>query len=68
MADSSRSVRRRHKGRRTSAKLAFVRPPVAVADRAYQRLLELMAEVDFGAGCEQRLADINRVAAFDLRH
>jgi hypothetical protein len=42
--------------------------PVAVADRAYHRLLELMAEVDFGAGAERRLADINRVAAFDLRH
>ena len=42
--------------------------PVTIADRAYHRLLDLVASVDFGAGSERRLADINRVAAFDLRH
>src|SRR5258705_8053401 len=42
--------------------------PVAVADRAYQRLLDLMAGVDFSASANRRLADINRVAACDLRH
>ena len=42
--------------------------PVAVADRAFQRLLELMASVDFSASADRRLADINRVAACDLRH
>ena len=42
--------------------------PVAVADRAYHRLLELMASLDLRACTEQRLADFNRVAACDLRH
>jgi hypothetical protein len=42
--------------------------PVAVADHAYQRLLDLVADMDFGASAEQRLAAINRVAASDLRH
>ena len=42
--------------------------PVAVADRAYYRLLDLVASVDFGASADRRLADINRVAACDLRH
>jgi hypothetical protein len=42
--------------------------PVAVADRAYQRLLDLVADMDFGASAERRLAAINRVAACDLRH
>ena len=41
--------------------------PVAVADRAHLRLLELMASLDFSAGADRRLADINRVAACDLR-
>ncbi len=41
--------------------------PVAVADRAYQRLLDLVGSLDFGAGADRRLADINRVAGFDLR-
>jgi hypothetical protein len=41
--------------------------PVAVADRAHRRLLELMASLDFSAGADRRLADINRVAACDLR-
>ena len=42
--------------------------PVTVADRAFQRLLELTASVDFSASADRRLADINRVAACDLRH
>jgi hypothetical protein len=42
--------------------------PVAVADRAYRRLLDLVASLDFGASADRRLADINRVAACDLRH
>ena len=42
--------------------------PVAVADHAYQRLLDLVADIDFGASAEQRLATINRVAASDLLH
>ena len=42
--------------------------PVAVADRAHHRLLELMASVDFNASADKRLADINRVAALDLLH
>ncbi|WP_245448786.1 hypothetical protein [Bradyrhizobium ottawaense] len=42
--------------------------PVAVADHAYQRLLDLVADIDFGASAEQRLATINRVADSDLLH
>jgi hypothetical protein len=42
--------------------------PVAVADRAYGRLLDLVASLDFNASADRRLADINRVAAYDLRH
>ena len=42
--------------------------PVAVADRAYQRLLEMVASLDFDGSADRRLADINRVAALDLRH
>jgi hypothetical protein len=42
--------------------------PVAVADRTYQRLLDLIGSLDFNAAADRRLADINRVAAFDLRH
>ena len=42
--------------------------PVAVADRAYHRLLDLVASLDFRASAARRLADINRVAACDLRH
>ena len=41
--------------------------PVAVADHAYRRLLDLVGSLDLAAGADQRLADINRVAAFDLR-
>jgi hypothetical protein len=40
--------------------------PVAVADRAYQRLLDLLASLDPRATAERRLADINRVVACDL--
>ena len=42
--------------------------PVAVADRAYQRLLNLVASLDFRARAEDRLADLNRVAACHLWH
>lgn len=42
--------------------------PVAVADRAYQSLLDVVASLDFNANADQRLADINRVATLDLRH
>ena len=42
--------------------------PVAVADRAYHRLLDLLASLDFHASTDRRLADINRVAACDLSH
>ena len=42
--------------------------PVAVADRAFQRLLDMVASLDFRASTEHRLADLNRVAAFDLWH
>ncbi len=40
--------------------------PVAVADRAYGRLLELVASLDPEAGTDRHLADINRVAASSL--
>jgi hypothetical protein len=42
--------------------------PVTTADRAYHRLLDLVASLDFHASADRRLADINRVAACDLRH
>lgn len=42
--------------------------PVAVADRAYRRLLDLVASLDFQASAEDRLADLNRVAACRLWH
>jgi hypothetical protein len=42
--------------------------PVAVADRAYQRLLDLVASLDCRASADHRLADLNRVAACDLWH
>jgi hypothetical protein len=41
--------------------------PVEVAERAYRRLLDLVASIDLRASAEQRLADINRIAACDLR-
>jgi len=40
--------------------------PVAVADRAFLRLLDLVASLDFRASAEHRLAELNRVAACDL--
>jgi hypothetical protein len=42
--------------------------PVAVADRAHDRLLDLLASLDLQANPDRRLADINRVAAGDLLH
>jgi hypothetical protein len=42
--------------------------PVAVADRAYDRLLKLLASLDPEANADRRLADINRVAGCDLWH
>ena len=42
--------------------------PVAAADRAYQRLLDLVASLDFRASADHRLADLNRIAACDLWH
>ena len=42
--------------------------PVAVADRTYQRLLDLVASLDIRASADHRLADLNRVAACDLWH
>jgi hypothetical protein len=42
--------------------------PVAVADRAFQRLADLVASLDFRASAERRLADLNRVAACHLWH
>ena len=42
--------------------------PVTVADRAYGRLLDLVASLDLRAGADRRLADINRVAASSLLH
>jgi len=46
----------------------FNEEPLPVAVRAYHRLLDLVASVDFSASADRRLADINRVAACDLRH
>jgi hypothetical protein len=42
--------------------------PVAVADRAYGRLLDLVGSLDLHADADRRLADINRVAASSLLH
>jgi hypothetical protein len=42
--------------------------PVAVADRAFQRLADLVASLDFRTSAEHRLAELNRVAACDLWH
>ena len=42
--------------------------PVAIADRAHQRLRDLVASLDFRASADHRLADLNRVAACDLWH
>ena len=40
--------------------------PVAVADRAHERLLKLLASLDRCGSADGRLADLNRVAAVDL--
>ena len=40
--------------------------PVAVAERAYHRLLDLLASLDLRASADRRLADINRVVGCDL--
>ncbi|MHC2464377.1 hypothetical protein [Bradyrhizobium embrapense] len=40
--------------------------PVAVADRAYGRLLDLVASLDLKGSPDRRLADINRIASCDL--
>ncbi|QPF86424.1 hypothetical protein IC762_09125 [Bradyrhizobium genosp. L] len=40
--------------------------PVAVADRAYGRLLDLVGSLDLAGNADRRLADINRIAACDL--
>src|SRR4051794_11477347 len=42
--------------------------PVATADRAHARLVELVTSLDLEAGTDRHLADINRVAACDLLH
>ena len=42
--------------------------PVAVADRAYQRLLDLVTSLDVRSCAEDRLADLDRVAACRLWH
>jgi hypothetical protein len=42
--------------------------PAPVADGAFERLLDLVASLDFRASAEHRLADLNRVAACDLWH
>ena len=42
--------------------------PVEVADHVHSRLLELLASLDLRANSNRRLADINRVASFDLLH
>ena len=47
---------------------AFDEEPLPVADRAFQRLLDLVASLDFRASAEHRLADLNRVAVCDLWH
>ena len=39
--------------------------PISVADRAYDRLLELLGSLDLRATADRRLADIDRVAASD---
>ena len=42
--------------------------PVAIAERAYGRLLDLVGSLDLRADANRRLADINRVAACSLLH
>lgn len=40
--------------------------PAADAERAHQRMVELLATIDLDAPAERRLADINRIASCDL--
>ena len=40
--------------------------PVAVADSAHHRLLDLLASLDLRANAERRLADMNNVAECEL--
>jgi hypothetical protein len=40
--------------------------PVAVADSAYHRLLDLLASLDLRTNAERRLADMNNVAECEL--
>ncbi|MGY8665146.1 hypothetical protein Q3C01_22670 [Bradyrhizobium sp. UFLA05-109] len=40
--------------------------PVELADLVHRRLLDLLASLDLAANSDRRLADINRVASFDL--
>ena len=40
--------------------------PVEIADGAYQRLLALVASIDFQGNADRRLADINRAAESEL--
>lgn len=40
--------------------------PVAIADRAYGRLLKLLASLDRGASADDQLANLNRIATLDL--
>ena len=42
--------------------------PVEVADQVHRRLLELLASLDVQANSDRRLADIIRVASFNLFH
>ena len=42
--------------------------PVEVADQVHRRLLVLLASLDVQANSDRRLADINRVASFNLFH
>ena len=42
--------------------------PAGVADHVHCRLLELLASLDLRANSDRHLADINRVASFDLLH
>jgi hypothetical protein len=40
--------------------------PVELADLVHRRLLDLLATLDLAANSDRRIADINRVASFDL--
>jgi hypothetical protein len=40
--------------------------PSTIADRAYRRLLQSLAELDVAAGPARQLGDLNRLAELDL--